>query len=205
MSSRRPNFSKAFTLIELVLVLVLIASIVTIAIPSLSRFGKSRRVGDSADRVIALAHWARTQAITRGVNFRLNFDPTQRTYWLTMQNGASFENLLQNGASGPMGGQDGTSQNGTTFAEVGDEVGRVFVTPQGVTFQCNFQPQPDGTYLQFRPTGRSDPGTVTFTDGEGQPIEVGALMATEPFHVLNDQEKQLEQNMPVPPPPAQSR
>ena len=59
-TSPHANFArKAFTLIELILVLALIAIVVGIALPSLSGFASSQSVGDSADRMMALARWAR--------------------------------------------------------------------------------------------------------------------------------------------------
>ncbi|HET6251700.1 MAG TPA: prepilin-type N-terminal cleavage/methylation domain-containing protein [Tepidisphaeraceae bacterium] len=193
MSRPRPNFSQAFTLIELILVLAIIAVIATIAVPSVANFERSQRIGETADQVVALARWARTQAITEGVSYRLNFSPADGQYWLTVQRGASYENALQEVQSGGLGTAVGTQV--TVFNDLGAETGRHFVAPAGVNFTCNFQPQPDGLYVEFRSTGRTDPGTVLVTDSTGKKIEVGTLSATEEYHALSNDEKQMEQTL----------
>jgi prepilin-type N-terminal cleavage/methylation domain-containing protein len=197
------NSDRGFTLIELILVLALIAIVIGIALPSLSGFASSQSVGDSADRVMALARWARLEAITRGVSFRLNFDPVTRTYWLTMQNGASFENVLQDGLGGSLGLSTGSNSNTTQFGDVGEEHGRKFQAPEGVTFDCIIPPQPGGpAYMEFYPSGRCDPGTIVFRGARGQAIEVGCLTGTEQFHVLSEDEQNVRGSMVVPPAPA---
>ena len=68
-----------------------------------------------------------------------------------------------------------------------------------MNFSCTIPQQPDGLYIEFRPTGRCDPGTITVTDGAGQSIEVGSLSETEEYHVLNADEKQMERSLAQPP------
>ncbi|HWE04597.1 MAG TPA: GspH/FimT family pseudopilin [Tepidisphaeraceae bacterium] len=205
MRQRRSIFARGFTLIELVFVLVIIAVIAAMVVPKMDRFARGQGVSDSADQVIALARWARTHAITRGVSFRLNFDPGKGTYWLTMQNGASFENMQPNSSSqtGTLGLSAGGAQSTTTFADVGEEPGRVFMAPGGVSFDSTIVQQPDGLYVEFYPSGRCDPGTIVFHDSGGAQIEIGCLAGTEQYHVLTEDEKQLEQSM-TPAPPGQS-
>ena len=195
MQRGRSSFTTAFTLLELILVLAVLAILVGIAVPALSAFGRGRRVTHAADQVVALARLARTQAITRGLNFRLNIDTRQRLYWVTVQNGASFESLEQPS-------QDGTQT--TQFAEWSDDAGRKLTAPDGVTLESNLTEQPDGTYVQFRPTGRTDPVIVRFTDADGVTVAAGCLSATEDFHVLSDEERRQALTM-TPPPPARSR
>jgi prepilin-type N-terminal cleavage/methylation domain-containing protein len=205
MRQHRANFPRGFTLIELIFVLVIIATIAAMVVPKMDRFARGQGVVDSADQVIALARWARTHAITRGVSFRLNFDPNQGTYWLTMQNGASFENMLPNssGQTGTLGLSSAGSQSTTTFGDVGEEPGRVFTASPGVSFSSTIVPQPDGLYVEFHSSGRCDPGTILFNDTDGAAIEIGCLAGTEQYHVLTDDEKTLEQSM-TPAPPGQS-
>jgi prepilin-type N-terminal cleavage/methylation domain-containing protein len=205
MHSRHSHLRRAFTLIELILVLALVAIIVTIAVPSLSNFVSSQGVGNSANQVMALARWARSEAIGQGVSFRLNFDPVKQTYWLTRQNGASFEYVLQdNQTSSSLGLSSGDNSNTTTFADVGQEPGKAFKAPQGTTFTCMLAPHPDGSYyVEFQPTGRCDPGTIQFKGATKQVIEVGCLTGSEQYHVLTDDEKLLMAQMLVP--PAQAR
>ena len=186
MARSRANSVCAFTLIELILVLAIIAIISSIAIPAVANFEKHQRVSETADDIVALARWARTQAIGNGVSYRLNFSPGDAHYWLTVQNGASYENIFQASQSGIVGTQT------TKFDTLGEQIGGQFSAPNGVSLICNIPPQPDGQYVEFRPTGRGEPGTVIVKDALGQVIEIGSLSATEEYHVLSADEKQME-------------
>lgn len=194
MPTRRSNL--AFTLLELVLVLAVMTIVVGMVIPRLSSFGRGRAMGNTANQIVSLAQWARAQAVSQGVSYRLNVDATKRTYWLTMQTGATYENMLQS---------LNANQTPTTYDQVGQDWGQTFTAPDGVNVVCNVPPQPDGTYIEFRPSGRTDPGTLQISDANGGMIEVGCLSATEEFHVLSDDERKQEQTPQQPTPPAQTR
>ena len=60
-----------FTLIELICVMVLLATIMGLAAPALSRFFHARSVTDEARRFLALTGYARRQAVARGWPVRL--------------------------------------------------------------------------------------------------------------------------------------
>jgi Tfp pilus assembly protein FimT len=203
MSSRRSNLA-AFTLLELVLVLAVITVMVGMVLPRLSSFSRGRSVGNAANQIVALANWAHAQSVSRGVNFRLNIDPAKRSYWLTMQNGASYETMLQS-QTALQNGPQSSNQTPTQYAQVGEDWGQSFVAPDGVNLACSVAPQPDGTYIEFRPNGRCDPGTVQLTDANGKVIEIGCLSATEEFHVLSDDERNQEKSLPQPAPSPQTR
>jgi len=146
--------------------MVILAIVAGIAAPALTAFGKGRRVGDCAAQIVSLTHWARTQAITRGVTYRLNLDPNSRTYWLTVVR------------------DDGTVDT------PGEEFGRVFSAPDGVTLNWDAPTQQDGQYITFLPTGRTDPATIRVTDAGGKIVEVSSFSPTELFHVVTDAERQ---------------
>ena len=71
--------SPAFTLVELILVLALIAVVLTIATPSLSGFAASRQTGDAARRLSALGRLASSRAAAQGRACRMVIDADQRT------------------------------------------------------------------------------------------------------------------------------
>lgn len=73
---------KAFTLIELVLVMALLAIVLAISSPSLSRFFKSRSLDSEARRFMALTRAAQSRAVSEGVPMVLWLQPKQRTYGL---------------------------------------------------------------------------------------------------------------------------
>jgi prepilin-type N-terminal cleavage/methylation domain-containing protein len=72
---RNRNHHRAFTLVELVLVMVVIAVVAAMVMPSLSGTARGRRLGDTANQIVALARMARTQSVTEGKMYRLNIDP----------------------------------------------------------------------------------------------------------------------------------
>jgi len=196
----RNGKSSAFTLIELVLVMVIVAILVGAVAPSLRGFLMGRRTVDTATRMLALAGYARTQAISEGRTYRMNFDEQTGKFWLTADNG------------------DGTFQPPST------EMGREFVVPDGVKMQVTVNAQAitqpnlpstaqtttftgpppisgssagptnqlvqvvhdvtSTTYVEFQPTGRSDQVQIRLTDRTGQVTQIACDSATELFHIL---------------------
>ncbi|MHC4330298.1 MAG: pilus assembly FimT family protein, partial [Planctomycetota bacterium] len=95
MSTSRTHRGRSggFTLLELILVMVILSTVLAMAAPSLRGFFASRQTHDTAAQILALTQLARSQAISGGVVYRLNFDTRQRTYWLTAQQAGAFEEL----------------------------------------------------------------------------------------------------------------
>src|SRR5215211_7461140 len=98
----------AFTLIELLLVLVVIATALAVAAPAMSGWGRGSRMRDAGDQLLATTKWARAQAIAEGQIYRLNVDPQKSLYWVTVQEGTQFvpvdkdfgrETLAEDGAT----------------------------------------------------------------------------------------------------------
>ena len=168
----------AFTLLELIAVLVLISTVLAIAAPSLRGFVHGRQTSDTAARILALTHLARSRAISRGSVHRLNIDAEARTYWLTAQEGGAF-------------------------VELETDHGRVFELPVGVAIaldEATFQ-SPVGSarpveseeevpYVQFYPDGRCDPVTIELIGVEGEVLRVVCPSATERFRVVSPTEEE---------------
>jgi type II secretion system protein H len=57
----------AFTLVELILVMALLALVMGFAAPSLSRSVRARRLAQEAVRFVALTEFARNEAVSRGI------------------------------------------------------------------------------------------------------------------------------------------
>ena len=158
---RRPSRRHAFTLLELIAVMVILCVVVAMAAPSIREFGRGRGGVDCAAQIVALTRWARTQAVTEGAVYRLNFDPPSRSYWVTVERYGYFESP-------------------------GQEFGRVFIAPDSVErLDCTAPRAEDGQYVQFWPTGRTDPATIRLTDSRGEVTDIVCPSATELFHVAN--------------------
>jgi prepilin-type N-terminal cleavage/methylation domain-containing protein len=166
--SARVQRPGAFTLLELILVMAIIAVIVGLSVPSLHGFALGRRTTACADQIASLTQYAHTQAITRGMVYRLNIRQgtlnIPATYFLTVQ--------LEDG----------------TFGPTGDSFGLEFKAPDGVDISWNAPQQSDGQYIQFQPTGRTDPATIQVHGPDRKVILIGCPSATELYKVMTPEE-----------------
>ena len=149
------------------MVMLVMCIAAAIAVPSMRGFGENQRIRGCTAQLVALAQWARAQAITHGVPHRLNLDPATNTYWLTIERAGVFE-------------------------PVGQDFGRTFTAPDGVTVQC-YGAAGTGSqypYVEFLATGRTNgSASIVLTDAHGNVTEIAALSAAEPFRVLSDAER----------------
>jgi type II secretion system protein H len=74
--------NRAFTLMELLLVLALLAMAVAIAAPSLSRFFRGRALDSEARRMLSLTRYGQSRAVSEGVPMLMWFRPEQNAYGL---------------------------------------------------------------------------------------------------------------------------
>ncbi len=166
MRLRRRSNPAAFTLLELILVMLILCGMAALAIPHLVEFSKGKAVDHCATQVLAMANWAQTQAVSRGVNYRLNIDEETGEYWLSVQN-----------------------YEGTGYEYLGEDFGRIRTPPDDVAIRWLEVPQQeDGTYVQFSPSGRTSPAIIYIEDANGRKRMVACLSATERFRILSDAE-----------------
>jgi type II secretory pathway pseudopilin PulG len=157
--------SPAFTLLELVLVMLVLSVVLAMVAPSLSGFGAGREAEFAGAQVMTLSRWAREQAITDGRVYRLNFNPSGNVYFVTAQVGGVFE-------------------------RVNSDWGQDFFLPDGVQMQWD-APQEAGAYcIDFHPSGRAQPVRIQLTSRDGQVTIIGNRTATEMLHVMTPQEAQ---------------
>ena len=162
---RRPNErqnrrQRAMTLLELILVMVIMSTVLAMAAPSLRGFFASRRTQETAAQILALTQFARSQAISEGIIYRLNFDTNRRTYWLTAQRAGVFEEL----------------QTG---------LGQVFTLPKDIEMELiGIEEKDKDKFLAFTPHGTVTAGTVRLIDRRGQAVEVTCPTVTESFSIV---------------------
>src|SRR4051812_26361774 len=101
---------RAFTLFEIILVMVILCIAMAVTAPSLRGWSHGARLRDSADQFLSAARFAHTKAIADCKMYRLYVDPHSGTYWVTVQDGEQFVN-------------------------VGSDFGRVFEVAEGVQMQ----------------------------------------------------------------------
>jgi type II secretion system protein H len=151
--------SGGFTLLELVLVLVLVSLVMGLAAPSLRGFLAGRKSADATAQLVALAQYARTQAVAEGATYRLNLDPVAHAYWLT-------------------------AQKDTEFQALNAEFGRRFALPDGVEASWLTSASGAQEHLDFFPDGRTEGPRLQLMDREGQIFELGCRSETETLCVI---------------------
>jgi prepilin-type N-terminal cleavage/methylation domain-containing protein len=164
MMTRRSSHSVGFTLIELILVMVILTVVAGMAAPSLRGLWASSGQDNAAAQMVALANWARGQAVNEGRVYRLNIDEGKREYWLTCQEAEEF-------------------------VELGSDFGRVFSLPEEVEVRVERDDRGEGAWIEFCPNGRSEVATIVLKGGRGTEVRVGCLSPTELFKVLEEQER----------------
>ena len=151
---------EGFTLLELILVMVILSTVLAMAAPSLRGFFASRQTHDTAAQILALTQLARSQAISEGIVYRLNFDTRQRTYWLTAQQSGTFEKPK------------------TGF-------GQIFTLPKDIVMELEGIEEDDAEmFLSFTPQGTVTAGTVRLIDRRGRALEVTCPTVTESFLIV---------------------
>lgn len=73
---------RAFTLIELIMVMTLLVVVVAVAAPSLAGFFRGRALNSEARRLLSLTRQGQSRAASEGVPVVLWVDPAQRRYGL---------------------------------------------------------------------------------------------------------------------------
>ena len=185
---RRAFRRAGFTLLELILVMMIAAIVLSMAAPSLRMFANARPVANTAAQFVALTDYARSQAISEGRTYRLNLDPDKGLFWLTAQEGGVFQPLER-------------------------EFGRVFSLPEGTKMDWLAPPavstgitvpglrlpgQTDiqdasgtttaRTFIAFYPDGHTETSELRLTDRRGNTLSIVCLSPTERFRVITAKE-----------------
>src|SRR5580765_6347505 len=74
--------AKAFTLIELILVMTVLAIAASITAPALANFFRGRTLESEARRLLSLTRQGQTRAVSEGVPMELWLDSTRNAYGL---------------------------------------------------------------------------------------------------------------------------
>jgi prepilin-type N-terminal cleavage/methylation domain-containing protein len=163
MAGRKTISAKSgFTLMELVLVMLLMAVVAAVSAPNLRGFIAGRRSADTATEILAMARWARSQAISEGRVYQLNIDPSQGKVWVETVN------------------PDGTTSETTS------DIGAPLQLPGGGKLQIDSDlPRGDNgaQIARFYPTGRTEPGTIRLTDDRGTQFVIVCKSASESYHI----------------------
>jgi len=87
-----PTLLSAFTLVEFILVMALLAVVMAVAAPSLSNFFRARTLDSEAKRFVALTRFGQSQAVSEGLPMLLWIDRAQRKYGLRAEDAYALRN-----------------------------------------------------------------------------------------------------------------
>ena len=204
---------KAFTLIELILVLLILSIAMGVVAPSLSNFLNGRKSTNATNQIVALARHARSQALSEGRVYRLNVDTSAGQFWINAQDGANFSDVLtEHGqryklpdgmraswaadANAPVfpvntANAQSATNAGSALSGTGNQSGALANTVSGSSANANGANGKGSmpTFVSFYPDGRNDAVVLTLDDGSGDKIQLGAWSETETWGVLKADER----------------
>lgn len=130
---RYPAGISAFTLIEILMVVVLLGVVAGLAVPNFSSTYEKFLLGETVKDLSFFMRYAQDRAVIKSKHHRIVFGDQEPTYW--MEEAAGQE-------------QDGNTDE--KFTPITGRFGRVFGIPEGITLQAA---QP---HVGFYPDGRID-------------------------------------------------
>jgi len=164
MRPTRHNF--AFTMIELVLLLAIIAIVCMMVAPSFDGFAKGRIGPNTAAQFAATARWCHVKSIQDGVTYRLNIDPGGTSWYCSKD--------------------DGTGQNFRPITN--DDMGLRYTLAEGVTIEAlNLSTENGELYVAFEPNGETTPGKFRVRYRGENTVDVLCDSPTANYRVLPPQ------------------
>lgn len=139
---------RAFTLIELILVLALLVIVTSIAVPHMAGFIRGRALDSEARRLMAVTHAAQSRAVSEGMPIMLWIDEKGGTY------GYQSETSGQNG--------DPKAENLKLDPTLG-----IAVVSTGVTAPVTFQNLPAIRFLADGTIDENSPQSLKLVDSDG--------------------------------------
>jgi len=145
---RRKGTTQAFSLIELLLVVVILGIIAGLAIPNFSKAYTTLQVQQTAKNLLFLMRYAQTQAIIKQKEFRIDLDQENYTYQLKQASGVQPTGEPYFGGTKPSPEKkEMDHKDKDAFAEVRGPQGRVFKCPPGVVLES------PARFVTFYPSG----------------------------------------------------
>lgn len=156
MTSRQRR--RAFSLLELVLVLAVIAIALAAVAPTLRGWHRGSHLRDAGDQFLTLTRLARTRAVANAQVHRLSIDAAAGRCFVAVQDGQQWAKVDT--------GMDGW-----------------FDIPEGVTIKMTDTQGASRDYIEFFPTGRTQATRVHLSMDDGQ-LDITCDTPTEGFRLV---------------------
>jgi len=156
----RALIRRAFTLLELILVMIILCTVLGMAAPSLRGFFSSRQIQDIGEQMIALAQYAKTQSVYRSQYYRMNVDLDKRQYWLSALEKSQYQRLE-------------------------NDFGSKFTIPADINIEFeNFSREGSLFYVDFNPEGYSKQCRIMLEDDKRNYIDIVCYGPAENFEMV---------------------
>lgn len=157
---KHPVRTKAFTLLELILVMIIMCSILAMAAPSLRGFFTSNRLKDLSERILAMTRYAKVQSIFESNEYRVNFDMYRRRFWISSSSENQQERLANN-------------------------FGNYYLIPEEIEISFDNLPSEKGIYyFQFNPRGYSRQAAIRLEDNRENILEIICRSPAENYEIV---------------------
>lgn len=137
-----------YTLIELIIVLAIVGTVISISVPFVSSFLFRANLESSAEDIVSTLRWARRLAITKRKEYRVIFNPQRGKYWLEDK-------------EGNIEGERHSLQENIVFAD--PELNKMQEEDGIVEFD-----NPDDSGFSFYPQGTAESGSIYLRGKESE-------------------------------------
>lgn len=170
--AKHPVGTKAFTLLELILIMIILCTVLAMAAPSLRGFFSSRQLNDITEQILAMTRYAKVQSVFESRYYRVNFDPQQRLYWISSRRESQYQRLDSN-------------------------FGNLYSIPADIDISFDNVSYDNGIYyFEFNPEGYSQEAAVRLRDNQDTVQEVVCYSPAENYEIveiINGKERYQEE------------
>lgn len=174
MRNRRkhPVVANAFTLLELILIMIILCTVLAMAAPSLRGFFSSRQLHDITEQILAMTRYAKVQSVFESRYYRVNFDPQLRLYWISSRRESQYQRLDNN-------------------------FGNLYSIPADIDIFFDTVSYDNGIYyFEFNPEGYSKEAALRLRDSRDTICEIVCYSPAENYElveIINGQERYQEE------------
>lgn len=150
----------AFTLLELILIMIILCTVLAMAAPSLRGFFSSHQLNDVAEHLLVMTRYAKIQSVFQGRFYRVNIDENERRCWISVLSENQYEPLKHS-------------------------LGNDFLIPPEIELTFDDVEETGGIYyFEFNPQGYSKVGQLRLQDNQGNMLEVSCYSPSEYFEIV---------------------
>lgn len=181
-----------FTLIEMLVLIIIIAVLSSIAVPSYSRFHASMEFKQSVRSVVGLLQYARQTAIQNNADVIVSYDPRAAAFHVIMD-------IPDPGPDQPAALQDSTDSMPvpaayvTTLGE--DVVVQDFQVLNGLTGELMTQ-SGEGPQITFHDDGTCDGARIVLASSKGYQEEIDVWPTTGRASIVSEENQNAPQSSP---------